>query len=270
MMTHDTHETFEELMSLKLDGVLDTSEERHLSEHLENCAGCAQMWSFYQKADSMLRVSALAPLSVPANFQTKVMVQIAVPAPHAQTERALSIESAPFFVPRAATGRLTDTPSLQNIGLGAGVPSAPLVYASTAASTSRLAVSPTIGLPDFAYGWQKSAITYLRNTAAVILSVTGVLALLLALVMSGAIKVEGAVGDGISTVRTFFEAVGAWGGAFFTTSGTALVAGGTLLTAILLLVGWQVVAGYQRSALENRGQTGALTGALTGPLGVAM
>ncbi|HST04058.1 MAG TPA: anti-sigma factor [Chloroflexia bacterium] len=265
--THDTHDTYEELMSLKLDGGLGTSEERHLSEHLENCAGCAQLWSFYQKADSMLRTSAQAPVPVPATFQAKVMAQIAIVVPGAQGERAVTIENPPFFVPHAATGRLTDTPSLQNIGLGMGVPSAPLVYASTgAAATSRLSVSPTIGLPDFALGWQKSTITYLRNTAAVLLSVTGVLALLLALVLSGVIKVGGAVGDGISTLRTFFEAVGAWAGAFFATSGAAIVTGGTLLAAILVLVGWQVVTGYQRSALENRGQTGALTG----PLEIAM
>ena len=60
------------------------------------------------------------------------------------------------------------------------------------------------------------------------------------------------------------------GGSFFATSGAAVVTGGTLLAAILFLVGWQVVTAYQRSVLENRGQTGALTGALTGPLEIAM
>jgi hypothetical protein len=258
-----THETFEELMSLKLDGGLDTSDERHLSEHLQNCAGCAQVWSFYQKADSMLRASAIEPVPVPANFHAKIMGQIAAaPVFNAQTERAVSIESTPFFVPHASTGRLGDVPSLQNIGVGIGVPSAIPVYNAASAATSRLPVSPTLGLPDFAHEWQKRAIFYLRNTAAVILSATGVLALLLALVLSGSIKVEGAAGDAISTIRTFFEAVGAWLGSFFATSGAALLAGGTLLVGILLLVGWQVVSGYQRAVLESRGQTGALTGPL--------
>ena len=269
MMTHETHENYEELMSLKLDGALDTKDEHHLNEHLENCAGCAQLWALYMKADSMLRVSALETLPVPANFNAKVMAQIAMPRA-AQAERAVSAEGTPFFVPHAATGRLSDMPSLQNIGLGLGVPSAPLVYAGASAPTYRLAANPTAGLPDFAFDWQQSAIKYLRNTAAVVVSVTGVLALVLALVMSGVIKVGGALGDSLSTIRTFFEAVGTWGGSFFATSGAALMTGGTLLAAILVLVGWQVVSGYQRNALENRGQTGALTGALTGPLEIAM
>lgn len=268
MMTHETHETYEELMSLKLDGALDTNDERHLNEHLENCAGCAQLWTLYVKADSMLRVSALDSLPVPASFHAKVMAQIAIPA--SEGECAVSIESTPFFVPHAVTDRLSDMPSLQNIGLGMGVPSAPLVYASTSAPTYRLGVSPTIGLPDFAFDWQQSAVKYLRNTAAIILSVTGVLALVLALVLSGVIKVGGAAGDALSTISSFFEAVGGWAGSFFATSGAAVVTGGTLLAAILFLVGWQVVTAYQRSALENRGQTGALTGALTGPLEIAM
>ncbi|MEP6774008.1 MAG: zf-HC2 domain-containing protein [Chloroflexota bacterium] len=268
MMTHETHETYEELMSLRLDGALDTKNERHLNEHLKNCASCTQLWTLYVKADTMLRESALDSLPVPARFHAKVMAQIAIPA--AEGERAVSIESTPFFVSHAVTDRLSDMPSLQNIGLGMGVPSAPLVYASTSAPTYRLGVSPTIGLPDFAVDWQQSAVKYLRNTAAVILSVTGVLALVFALVLSGVIKVGGAAGDALSTVSSFFEAVGGWAGSFFATSGAAVVTGGTLLAAILFLVGWQVVTAYQRSVVENRGQTGALTGGLTGPLEIAM
>lgn len=268
MMTHETHDTYEELMSLRLDGALDTKDERHLNEHLKNCAGCAQLWALYVKADTMLRESALDALPVPASFHAKVMAQIAIPA--SEGERAVSIESTPFFVPRAVTDRLSDMPSLQNIGLGMGVPSAPLVYASTSAPTYRLGVSPTIGLPDFAVEWQQNAVKYLRNTAAVILSVTGMLALVLALVLSGVIKVGGAAGDALGMLSSFFEAVGGWAGSFFATSGAAVVTGGTLLAAILFLVGWQVVTAYQRSAVENRGQTGALTGSLTGPLEIAM
>ena len=206
-MTHETHDSYEELMSLRLDGALDTKDERHLNEHLKNCAGCAQLWSLYVKADTMLKESALDALPVPAGFHRKVMAQIAIPT--AEGERAVSIESTPFFVPHAVTDRLSDMPSLQNIGLGMGVPSAPLVYAS-AAPTHRLGVSPTIGLPDFAFDWQQSAVKYLRNTAAVILSVTGVLALVLALVLSGVIKIGGAAGDALSTISSFFEAVGGW------------------------------------------------------------
>jgi hypothetical protein len=111
---------------------------------------------------------------------------------------------------------------------------------------------------------------YLRNTAAVILSLTGLAALFLALAMSGVIKLGGTFGDGMSTLRTVFEAVGAWFQSAFTTSGSALVAVSAIIAGLLLLVGWQVVAGYQRAVSEGRGHTGALTGALnTGSLEVA-
>ena len=68
MMTHETHDTYEELMSLRLDDALDTQGERHLNEHLKNCAGCAQLWALYMKADTMLRGVGAGRFACPGQF----------------------------------------------------------------------------------------------------------------------------------------------------------------------------------------------------------
>jgi hypothetical protein len=137
------------------------------------------------------------------------------------------------------------------------------------AHTRRLPSSPTVGLSD-STDWQRQVVGYLRSVAAVILALAGVAALFLALAMSGVIKLGGALGEGVSTLRTLFEAIGAWFQSLFTTSGSALIAVTAVIAGLLLLVGWQVVAGYQRAVTEGRGHTGALTGALnTGSLEVA-
>jgi len=259
------HEAYDELMSLKLDGLIDDSGERHLNEHLGQCEICARMWSLFQQADSMMWTSAQEPLQVPSTLHARVMVQIAAPALQPLQGTA---NSTPLFFP-SSTGRLGETPSF----LGVGVPALAAAsntggLASAPAHTRRLPAAPTTSLTDNA-DWQRRTVGYLRNTAAIILSLTGLASLFLALAMSNVIKLEGALGDEVSTLRTVFEAVGAWFQSLFTSSGSALVAGSALIVGILVLVGWQVVASYQRTLIEGRGHTGALTGSLTGPLEIA-
>lgn len=259
------HEAFDELMSLKLDGLIDDAGERRLNEHLGQCDICARMWSLFQQADSMMWTSAQEPLQVPSTLHARVMVQIAAPALQSLQGTATS---TPLFFP-SSTGRLGDAPSF----LGVGVPAMAATsttggLVSLPAHTRRLPVAPTASLTDNA-DWQRRTVGYLRSTAAIILSLTGLASLFLALAMSGIIKLEGAAGDWVSTLRTVFEGVGAWFQSLFTASGSALVAGSALVLGILVLVGWQVVANYQRNLIEGRGHTGALTGSLTGPLEVA-
>ncbi len=262
------HETFDELMSLKLDGLIDDYDERRLTEHVGECNHCAQMWALFQQAHSILQASALEPLPVPSTLHSKVMVQVAAPALQPQVEVA---GSKPFFLPATSTGRLGDTPSLLGVGVPAiPAPSATGALVSPYAPTRRLPSAPTIGLIDFGADWQVRVLNYLRNTVAFILAIAGITALLLALTISGVIKLGGAFGDGISTIRTLFEAVGAWSQSLFATSGSVLIAVVALVGGLLLLVGWQVVAAYQRAAIEGRSYTGALTGALnSGSLEVA-
>ena len=261
------HEVFDELMSLKLDGLIDDFDERRLNEHLGECDVCAQTWALFRQADGILRNSASEPLPVPYSFQSKVMVQVAAPALQPQTQIA---GSKRLFSP-SNTDRLGESPSL----LGVGVPA--LAAASAAnglafqpAPTRRLPASPTTGLTDYNPDWQNRVGVYLRSAAAIIIALAGTTALFLALAISGVIKLGGALGDGVSTLRSLFEAVGAWFQSLFASSGSALLAVSAVIVGLLLLAGWQVVAGYQRAVAEGRGHTGALTGALnTGPLEVA-
>lgn len=257
------HDVYEELMSLKLDGLIDDFDERRLEEHLAHCDSCLQLWDLLQQADSILWASAHEPLPVPATFHAKVMVQVAAPAlqPVAVAVAvAVPAPSQPLFLP-GTTGRLGEIPSFVGVGV-------PALAASVPSHTRRLLSNPTAALTDNA-DWQRRTVGYLRNAAAVILALTGVAALFLALAMSGVIQLGGALGDQVSTLRTFFEAMGAWFQSLATASGSAMIAGSAILLGILLLVGWQVVASYQRGVVEGRGHTGALTGALTGPLEVA-
>jgi anti-sigma factor RsiW len=261
------HEAFDELMSLKLDGLIDDVDERRLEEHLGECESCARSWVMLKQVDGVLRNSASEPLPVPYSFHSKVMAQIAAPAPQRQTQTA---GSSPLFLPNISTGRLGETPSLQSVGVPAlAAASVTGGLASPPAHTRRLLSAPTTGLND-TLDWQRQVVGYLRNAAAIILALAGMSALFLALAMSGVIRLEGPIGEGVSTLRTVFEAVGAWFQSLFTTSGSTLIAASALIAGLLLLVGWQVVASYQRAAVEGRGHTGALTGALnTGPLEVA-
>jgi hypothetical protein len=82
--------------------------------------------------------------------------------------------------------------------------------------------------------------------------------LLLALVLSGTIKVSGPAADAIGTVRTFFDAIDTWVRSLFVNFGPGLVGVSAFMVGVLLLVGWQVVSSYHHSALENRGSTGVL------------
>lgn len=258
------HSEFEELMSLRLDSMISDSDEHRLNVHLSECSGCAQAWASLYNADDLLRASALDPLPVPSTLLERVMAQIAAPVYIPQTAAARE----PLGIP-ASTGRLRSIPGLQGVGVPRLSATATGRLVSLSAGTRRLVNSPTMGLADTA-DWQKRTVSYLRSTAAVFLTLAGAASLFLALTMSGVIKLEGALGDSISTLRTIFEAVGAWLQSAFATSGSAFLAGGVLVVGLLLLVGWQVVNGYQRSILENRGRTGALTGGLnTGSLEAA-
>jgi hypothetical protein len=94
--------------------------------------------------------------------------------------------------------------------------------------------------------------------AAVGLSIAGTVGLLLTLLLSGTIKVSGPAGEFVGTLRTFFDALGTWVRSLFVGFGPGLAVVGLLMTGILLMVGWQVVSGYHRTALENRPSTGVL------------
>jgi hypothetical protein len=222
---------FDELMSLKLDGLIETDDNRRLDEHLQSCADCNLLWSAMKQANVILTASALKPLPVPSYFHEKVMVRIAVSAP------AAVLELDPLFQP--------------GMGVVTGMQIVP------PAATKRLTESPTGYLAGYAE-WQHRIASYVRGMAAVGLSIAGTVGLLLALVLSGTIKLSGPAGEAAGTLRTFFDAIDTWVRSLLVNFGPGLLAVGLLMTGILLMVGWQVVNGYHRTALENRGSTGLL------------
>jgi len=121
-----------------------------------------------------------------------------------------------------------------------------------------LAPLPTGSLPAYVYEWQSRLASYARSAAAVILAVAGTVGLMLALLISGAVPLSGPVGEFVAVTRTFFEAVDAWVRTAVAEAGPALWGVTSLLASLLVLVGWQVVSAYQRSAAEGSGATGFL------------
>ena len=224
----------DELMSLKLDGLINEHDDRLLDEHLRTCDDCSLLWSAMRHADDVLWISARQPLSPPSGFQMKVMAQVAV---------AMPARSAPLFQPGLSPATDVPLPLPSTISL--------------AGYTRRLEQAPTGSLALYAE-WQSRVASYVRGIAAVGLAMAGTVGLLLALVLSGTIQVSGPAADAVGTVRTFFDAVNTWLGSLFANVGPGLVAVSAIMVGVLALVGWQVVSGYHRVALETRGNTGVL------------
>ena len=66
-----------ELLSLRLDGLLEASKSYELEDHLKNCVDCRVTWASMREADSVLQVSAQKPLAPPPDFVMKVMIKVA-------------------------------------------------------------------------------------------------------------------------------------------------------------------------------------------------
>jgi len=112
---------YNELMSLKLDGLIDSQDEALLDEHLQGCADCRLLWAAMKQANDILWASVQAPLAVPSALYSKVMVQISATVP--------AWELNPLFRPDVAA-----VPAVN-------APGTPL------AATRRLESSPTGALP---------------------------------------------------------------------------------------------------------------------------
>ena len=67
-----------DLMSLRIDGLLETSKSYELEQHLKSCSDCRITWADMQEADSLLRLSAQKPLAPSHDFMAKVMSRVAV------------------------------------------------------------------------------------------------------------------------------------------------------------------------------------------------
>jgi predicted anti-sigma-YlaC factor YlaD len=222
---------YDEMMSLKLDNLLDSEDERSLQAHLAECADCSLTWQVMSEADALLCASASTPVPVPANFQASVMFKIS----QAQVYRPQVAEVAPSPVLVPA--------------LGSVLPASP----------TRIPVATGVGADEDVWQeWQRRLSQYLRGAAAVGLSVAGTAGLVLALMLSGAMKVEGPFAGFLAMMRTFLAAVNTWLGSLLSGVGEGTVAGVSLVMGVMVLVAWQMVAAYHRTAGMESGNLGQL------------
>ena len=66
------HSDYLMLMSLALDGMLDSEEKKRLDGHLEQCSGCQAQWLLWQAIDDRLHA---APVPVPAPGFSRAVAQ---------------------------------------------------------------------------------------------------------------------------------------------------------------------------------------------------
>lgn len=221
---------YDEMMSLKLDGLLSIEDEQELQTHVRSCTGCGLLWAAMQDADSLFHATASAPIAVPTTFPAAVMLKIA---------------ETPLYRPQFGGATY--------IELAASVHG--VVVPAAAAHPSAL------GSVESLQEWQRRLSHYLRGLAAAGLAVAGTASLMIALMLAGVIKLDGPFAGGVAMLRTFFGATSTWLTAIFVGVGTGAVAAGGLIMGVLALVAWQMVATYHRNIAIEHGNS-ALTEAL--------
>ncbi len=210
---------YEEMMSLKLDGLLPSDEEDSLNAHVVGCGECAPVWEALREADALLWASTRKPPPLPEGFHARVMAQVAI----SQVSRPIVLA-----VPDAI---LAPVPRSVLPGL------------------------PIYSL-DEPQQWQRALAGYLRVAAAVGLSLLGTVGLLLALVMSNTLSVGEPFSGFVEMVRTVINSASTWVRSLPIGMGPESLTIGGLLLGTLLLVGWQVVTGYHRKIFEQPGNIG--------------
>lgn len=216
---------YDEMMSLKLDGLLDIEGECSLQAHIEDCTECALLWAAMEQADSLLWATVSAPIPVPASFQASVLLKIA---------------HMPVYRPQFDTGG----------AIPAYVSVLPLAPAHQAEHPFPLGSVETL------QEWQRRLSHYLRGIAAAGLAVAGTASLMIALMLSGVIKLDGPFAGAVAMLRTFFGALNTWIGSIFVGVGTGTVAAGGLVMGLLALVAWQMVSAYHRNVAIEYGNSG--------------
>jgi anti-sigma factor RsiW len=160
----DDCKKYDNLMSLKLDGLLDAEKERVFDSHVARCPQCAPRWEAMVETDKMLWGWVSEPLPVPANFHVKVMARVATsPITHMQV--------APAYAGIAVPQPTRPLPILPNTG--------PLTGGLTGPLTMRLTEL------------QGRIAPYVRWIAAGVLAVASMAGLIMALVVSGVLTFEG-------------------------------------------------------------------------------
>jgi anti-sigma factor RsiW len=232
MSDMDDCKKYDNLMSLKLDGLLDAEKERVFNNHIAYCPQCAPMWEAMVETDKMLWGWMSEPHPVPANFHIKVMTRVATsPITHMQV--------APVYAGIAVPQPTRPLPILPNTG--------PLTGGLTGPLTMRLTEL------------QGRIAPYVRWIAAGVLAVASMAGLVMALVVSGVLTFEGEMAGVAGAFRTFFQAADTWVRSLFVGIGPGMFVVAGIILGLLVLAGWQVASAYQRSVMEQRrGTTGYL------------
>jgi len=219
---------YDNLMSLKLDGLLDAEKERAFEGHVVGCPHCAPLWQAMLDADDMLREWVCEPIPVPANFHVKVMTRVVASA-------VVRPQLAPVFTPVIAQAVPQPTRPLSLTG--------PLSGALTGPLTMRLTEL------------QARIAPYVRWAVATVVALAAITGLVMALVVSGVLTFEGQLAGVAGAFRTFFQAADTWVRSLFVGIGPGLFVVAALVLGLLALAGWQVVSAYQRSVLDQRHRT---------------
>jgi anti-sigma factor RsiW len=229
-----SHPIYDEMMSLKLDNLLAPAEDEALQAHLAECDDCAFTWQVMSEADALLCATAAAPVPVPASFHATVMLKVS----QVQVYRPQVAELEPVPVPIFAPAYASVLPPHPT----------PLPVATGGVDLGE----------DVWQEWQHRLSQYLRGAAAAGLSIAGTAGLVLALMLSGVMKVEGPFAGFLGMMRTFLAAVNTWLGSVFADVGTGTVAGVSLVMGVMVLVAWQLVAAYHRTVGMEGGSLGQL------------
>ena len=228
----DDCKKYDNLMSLKLDGLLDAEKERVFDNHVARCPQCAPMWEAMVETDKMLWGWVSEPLPVPANFHVKVMARVAIsPITHMQVASTYA-------------------------GIAVPQPTRPLpILPTTGPLTGGLTGPLTMRLTE----WNGRIAPYVRWIVAGVLALASIAGLVMALVVSGMLTFEGEMAGVAGAFRTFFQAADTWVRSLFVGLGPGMFVVGGLILGLLVLAGWQVASAYQRSVMEQRrGTTGYL------------
>ena len=220
---------YEQLMSLRLDGLLTPEDERRLELHVARCTNCAVLWGAMRQADTLLVASAHNPAPVAADFTMKVMARVS-----AHTVVRPQAAEAVAVAPVALPGSMSVLPPMGR----------PL---------SEYEEFP-LQLPDYIQDWRERVAAYARGIAVAGLSMAAAVGLLLVLVVSGMLEVGEGFAPAVQMARTFLGTATLWVRSLFAGMGLETVGIATLLMGIVALAGWQIVANYHRVVSEQRSE----------------
>ncbi len=210
----------DEMMSLKLDGLLAPEDERRFLDHVAGCTACLPVWEAMTLADSLLCASAREMLPVPEGFTAKVMEKVAV-----STVARPALESAGVRV----------------VGPAVVMPS---VLPPQFANGDNSLFIPEINLQE----WQHRIGGYLRGIAAVALALAASFGVLLALLVFGTVQPDASLAPLVETLKTFFGSLDTWARSLASGVGTQVLVVAGVVMGLMALAAWQIVNSYHHAA----------------------